>query len=489
MGYTEKLFGLDFSVLDLTDVHRLGQGAGFYLAHLFRDLGRGELFEPFLTTEWENGDGVFRKIAGQTLMTYYLQAKKYPLAEKLGSLLIEEYPENAWMRFSYLESIYWQHQSQKALEEIDQVTRAGGADFSLQNQREMMLMKAASMARASLTGWREAFVDLFLNQPASGLHIRASGFLKGEDNRIERFSNERRLLFSAIESLASNRFAESAEQFTVYLKNAKAQTYSVWLLKNAAAAYEKSGDFERGIQVFELLETNFKQNSLSSNQLVLYLNHSIGRLLRKNSRYYLAARRFEKAVSVAEGQEKQRALWYLLDSTAKYSTESVLSLIKTTVADWSDFSYFADLLDELITKMVQSSSGETLLALQEIVSPFADADTAARLAGISLLFGGKKPGEPPSSGVGRYYQVMAAVESGEIPLYLAETAIEPEPPSPAISAPDELDILVGGFLDYHLVDDALAAARGGGGTGCRTPHFFGSLNDCRKQADLSTLCE
>lgn len=109
-----------------------------------------------------------------------------------------------------------------------------------------------------------------------------------------------------------------------------------------------------------------------------------GRCFEKVSNYYTSTKNsFEKAVEKASSDsQKDNALWYLMNSSLKFSVDSIVNYIGTYCKQWHDPEYFDDFFDDLSVSLLAAGSWDSFYTLYKKLDGYASNEIVAQFAYI-----------------------------------------------------------------------------------------------------------
>ena len=151
-----------------------------------------------------------------------------------------------------------------------------------------------------------------------------------------------------------------------------------------------------------------------------------GRLFDKAGIYYRQTRScFESAMKAAGSPEqKDNALWYLLNTSLNFSMDSILSSIGEYSRQWNDPEYFEDFFEALVPSLLASGNWNAFGTIYHEIDGYASDATTAQFAYIyaRLIQEGLASGTEEETalaferacraGTSVYYKVLAAYRLG-----------------------------------------------------------------------------
>jgi soluble lytic murein transglycosylase len=149
-----------------------------------------------------------------------------------------------------------------------------------------------------------------------------------------------------------------------------------------------------------------------------------GRLYDKvDNSYTTASSRYKYAMEAAgTGKQYDNALWYLLNSSLRFSTDETLNVLEKYCRTWHDAGYFDDFFELLMPLMLSEARWDDFQKVWKIVDGYATDEVTAKYAYVyGRLVQEKlaKPADPEkdqeeafsralTSGTDTYYKILAA---------------------------------------------------------------------------------
>ena len=381
-GDTDFLRHVDYKRTDLEEVRALGAGAGYFMALVFEDLDMEQQVEDLARFEWEREEADYPKEAGLFLLKEYLRGEEYEEAEALGKEYLRRFPHDPLAYRRWLEAVYWQEKDEEVLKALAFIASGGAARDprtiaawrKLQEDDELLLFKAAAMARLTKEGWKEEFIHLFTKVRASEYHFRAYTFLLLNEDLKASFSKDELFFFYGKNLAARGEYRIAAEVFLTLLKKENRHMAHSASLEDASLAFRRSGFFTKGV---EALAPYAERKGPS--EVVYTAAMAVGILNRARRAYSEAGSSFKNAVeSAPKPEERKRALWYYLTSLRQWNTQEFLAELERTAPEWNDPAYFDDMLEDLYTSVVAGRDWPLLLRLWPTVSRWASPSIKAR---------------------------------------------------------------------------------------------------------------
>lgn len=464
----EFLQSVTFADYPEREVLKLGPEAPFYLALILSELNRQEASQKMLRFLAKRGSPLWRAEAVNLLLKTLIEHNRYEEAEDLASVYLKrkKFPQHHdRIKKMYVESLYWQRRDQEVLTRIEDLF----TEAEISDEAELTLFRSVSACRLDAPGWTARFGSLFLNHPLSTIHVRAYGFLEQEPARLARFSPQFRTLLHSKYLLASGKNPEGAKLFSRALleiseTNPEALTDSE-VIRELGYAHLLAGTFIDGAKLLEDLASRLERIDR------LHALEMAGRLYRKAG-LRLKGIELLKTVSAetTDPKQKDRSLWFALDMSLSLSTKEGTGEIQRTIPEWSDSSYFDDLLDRLISILIERGDGQGLLELYHITHESGSPYITSRLYFILLRMNYKNLPPPVTRDHRRsaqtanalvrslYYEYLVSHMQGKEPAPLVGQArSEPQsqirktvPGKPGPDPDEILNTVVMGYFDYGL---------------------------------------
>lgn len=381
-GDTEFLRHLDYEKLDVEDIRLLGEGAGYYMALVFNNLDMEQQAEEMARVEWGSTEADYPQKAGLLLLEEYLLREEHSKAETLGEEYLRRFPQDPWAFRYWLEAIYWQEKDEEVLKALSFLSSGGDTNDpriaaswrDVQRDEELLLFRAASMARLGKDGWKEEFLHLFTELRANEYHYRAYTFLLLNEELKTAFTKEELFFFYGKYLVARGDYRIATEAFLSLLRKQNRLMMYPASLEDASLAFRRSGFFTKGIEVL----TPYAAKE-GPPETVYTAAMAVGSLDRARRTYSDASSAFKRAMEYAPSPEnRKRALWYYLTSLRQWNTEGFLAELERTAPGWGDAAYFDDMLEDLYTSVVAGREWPLLLRLWPTVSRWASPSMKAR---------------------------------------------------------------------------------------------------------------
>ncbi len=364
------------------EVLRLGAEAPFYLALILKEQKRDAVAEQMLRLLCKRGSSHWRAEATNRLLTELLERDRYEEAAALASEYLKKkrfFRHYDRIKKMYVESLYWQYRDEEVLKNMHELF----TEEEITADAELTLFRSVSSCRLDAPGWTSQFVSLFLKHPPSAIHARAYGFLEQEPSRLSGFAKESQDLLRSKYLLATGENLEGSILLNGVINEiARTKPESLKntdVIRELGYGYLLAGSFVEGAKALENLSSQ-----LDGTEKLQALEMA-GRLYRKAGLIQLGISHL-KAVAgeTRDPEQRDRSLWFVLDMSLAASEKQGVQEIERAISDWNDPSYFDDLMDRLISIMMERGDVEGLLGLYQRTYRASSPYTASRLYFILL---------------------------------------------------------------------------------------------------------
>ncbi len=466
---------IDYEETEITEIHRLGKGAGFYMHYVFLELDMLDLALEMLKQEWFHGEGLLKQEAGKLLISRLIETEKYDEARREALLYIQDYPASYAGARLLLEAVYWKRDSAEVLRQIEKLEKVFPDEIA--RDPEIVLFRAVSKSRLKLPGWPADFITLFTAVRASGYHIRAFRYIDEAPALIGAFHEDERRFLNAKMWFATENYSNAADEYTRLLENGNDLLRTPVMIVEAGEAYLRTERYREG----ERAIAAYIDAAEAPPALVYASLFTRGLLLRKAEAYDEAVGMFRQARNAASGHplKEDRCLWYELDCRYKRGLDDFLEALESASKTWHEPSYFSDLVERAGADMVGQRRWGDVWETYLILKQRGDPEAAGRYGYISFraaeegLF--RLPetfddrileeiAEPAGFG---YYQLLARIRLGKRPaIFTGDTddAADTTEKDPGTAADgeagggeaesNEFDLFVKGFFRFSLHDRA-----------------------------------
>lgn len=369
----------------LEEIVTLGNAWPMATAMLAEMTGMDELAGRLLAVGFEHTDADVRKLYGGVLADHLLDHEQYDQAEAITERLVSEYPGEAELLHQHLQAVYWQRRPEDTLEIISRLHRTDLSSLGTFERDELDLKRAASLARIDVPGWRREFFALFANQPISSIHLRAYQFLVSRG--AEAFFTDVAFAYMRAHALAaSGQHRESVEALPSHerivselfitspvvieqldLLSGATTTDRSLMLENLYRIHAGADEYAG---FYELMERAIDSRVMSG--LESDIRFFAGRAARELGWYAAAVDHFAAMRSLPQGGiPPERALWYLIDTSRRWSVWRGVDMVVSLGAEIEHPDYFDDTFEDLL--------GDALRTL--------DFDLITRSAGLLTSYG------------------------------------------------------------------------------------------------------
>jgi len=431
-GEWEFLSELGIEERNLAEAFRLGPGAPFYLSAILfaldRDVparvtpepaatDREQTAERLLDLQWRRGDSPWREEAALGLIRRYLETNRFEEAESLAKRLsrrVRDKRIESQAKRDLVEALYWQEKD-GAVAALEERKRAEAPWDD-----ELDLFRAVSSHRLQQPGWQRLFIDLFFYKQTSSLHARAYAYLEQED-RLAGFEPAVSLFFRGKDLLYRGQNAQAIEQIQKSLAALRFDRPDMEIvIRELGAAYLADDRHEEGAEALLNLSAE-----LSAGDRLAALEMA-GRLYRKGGNFPKAKQLLlDVARDTEEAEQRDRAIWFLLDMAATSSSAQLLESIEQFAHRWHEPQYFSDILEAQISGLVARRDWPGLLSLYRSLKGYGPPETMARLAylvGRIVSLGLADASSIPLSPQALYLEARSVGKSTYY-RFLAETAL------------------------------------------------------------------
>ena len=364
---------IDWGKQNPEDGRRLGEGAGFYLYHIFRQQGLHEQADRVLEQEWMRGKGVWKEEAG-LLWLERLAADHDPRRlEKEARRFLSALPASAHRPRAQrllLQAAFDQERDEEVLREVAALPPA-----RLAEDPQLRLYQAVSSCRRGVGGWEELFVSLFLEVRRGKAHQLALAFLE-KGGLLSRFPGPLQALFRAKVDIylgLPGRAIERLEGALLLLPLERLGSSP--LVEELGLAYFSAEQVERGALFLS------EHSSRLPPAAQLQALEMAGRLYRRMGDAERAGALLQLVVGrTQDPRQRDRAIWYRLDLQRQQGFAALLPEVVRTAPLWHNPGYFSDILDSGITELAAARDWGALERLYRGIEPAASAGLQARLA-------------------------------------------------------------------------------------------------------------
>jgi len=379
---------IDYEKVDLEEVRRLNPNAPFYFYYIFKKLGLDNVSKRMLELAYKDGRDIWKERAGLMLLKSLVKGERYEEALKIADSILPDsngsrgkngcFPNSDIVEIKRLkvESLYWLKRDRDVVRLIKSYSEEKDSGFNLFSDRELNLFLAVSSCRLGIDKWREDFRRLYFDFYSSFVHSRGYAFLKRREERLKAFDAFTLDVFR-FKDLIGRGLKKNALQLgekIVKENPAKVSKESPLLVKELGFLYLSLGEYTRGIKflgyVYPQLVGMARLNGMEM----------LGRICRKAKRYEEAILYLRRVANdTLDKAQRDRVNWFVIDMYLNYSTKRALDYIVRTYPYWSNYLYFEDVLNSLVSKLVMFRRWDELYQLYNLVRGRGPIDIEKRL--------------------------------------------------------------------------------------------------------------
>ncbi len=371
----EFLRHINYDQVSLKQVFQLGEGAGYYMSFVYKELGLDDLAEEMLGLQWNRGQGPWKRESAVLLLSSLVESKQYLKAEEFAEDARDIFPQHATLCRLHVESMYWQEKTQGVLKAIEELAGISGVslDELFREDPEMHLFYAATMCELEKEGWQKQFLSLFTGVPASMFHVRGHDFLLHKGVLRSGFTAMEKQLIEGKYNLARGYWREAFDLWEPLFYSQPDLMTTDTMVKEAARLFSITGEEDRGT----VLLAGLGEKDLPVNPYIL--NISLGRLESGPRNYRDAALFFKEALEhSSSGRERDIALWLHMDALFDDDPLTAAAEMDWYVTQWVDPAYYHDILEELCSFLVREKDWTFLLKVYNDIRHVADPVTELR---------------------------------------------------------------------------------------------------------------
>lgn len=453
------LDNVDYLKNSIKEINRLGDGASYYMSFVYKERNQLLFSNKLLYQEIQNRDDFFGPKAAFLLIKQLLQERDYVKAELHAVNFFEtydgDYPE---ITKQLIEAMYWQKKNQEVITYIDNLDRSL---YSTYANNELDLLRTVAKARMDIVGWEDDYKNLFMNQPLSPLLKRAYSFINVYPDYARGFSREEERFFYLI-SLASSGDYTNAQRILRPLLETETWIFdTTQSIKNCSRIIKSSRYITTNLGAF----SSAMNSSLPERRFDALVSYAS---------LYFNKESFSSVVNLLEdalddiplGSTRDDALWLYMLSLSHVGRDRIVAKMTTYLDTLTGETYAPDIIDHVITALVQNSEWELLVEIRDLVNEFGSLEEQSRLTWIIsriyhhdyiVVHNKNRLIEDNldliiTSDDFTYYSYMAnALMNRESNVILDTPPVQTEL--------DEDNSWISGFLEYGLVHEAVTYAR------------------------------
>ncbi len=354
----------DVSVLE--EVFRLHPGGAYLLGRHLENLNRSDAAAVLYWLQWRRETEPWRRTAAAARMQSLTADEAWAAAEEFGEKLHAVYPEDGELAELLLEAIYRQEKDAKVLSFIEE------NDAILPDAALSALYRTVAHYRQNSPQWQAELKQFCTDFEASELHIRAYLYFRGKE--------ELSLLPETLQALFRFKYRTAAAEYGAAWQEAEglnnwAEIITAELLRDL---YRCGRGSYRNAEAASLLTA--LSVSLSGETQLLCREYA-GRLLFYAGRAGESAQQLEPLVDEVSGSElRDRVLWYYLRSLLGVSPELLVEALPDYLDYVSDWTYFGDLFDELVSRLMLEKKWELFRTAYTLLGDYISSDAEAQFA-------------------------------------------------------------------------------------------------------------
>lgn len=449
------LLDVDYLKNSIREINRLGDGASYYMSFVYKENNMLLFSNKLLYQEIQNKNQYFGPKATYQLLKQLLQERDFVKAEIHALDFFDLYSgEFPLIRKQLIEAIYWQKKDRQVVPYIDNLDRSLYSDYA---NYELDMLRSVSSARLNIKGWEDQYRALFFNQPLSSLLKRAYSFIDVYPDYGESFTAKEKTLFKAF-ALASGGDYYTAQSLLRPLMFNENWIFSTpQLIKNISRIIKSSRFISANLPAFKY-GMEHSPEAMRNDALVSYAS------------LYFNKESFSSVVSLLEdelddmpmGKTRDDALWLYLLSLAHDDRERIISQLEYYLDRLSGDNYSSDIIDHVLTSLVQNGEWEFIKEMEQIVEKNGDISDRSRISWIlsRLYHHGFLIVENKELEIEKALDHIILIDNYSYYSYIANALLKRES-NLVLNEPGELqdrtedDEWILGFLTYGLEDDAL----------------------------------
>ena len=371
----EFLRHINYDQVSLKQVFQLGDGAGYYMSFVYKELGLDNLAAEMLELQWEQGPGPWKRESALLLLSSLIESKQYRKAEEFAQRARGAFPQNTVISRLHIDSMYWQEKTAEVLEAIEEL--AGISEVPLdelfREDPELHLYYAATMCELEQEGWQKQFLSLFTEAPASLFHVRGHDFLFNKGVLRSGFTSMEKQFIEGKYNMAKGYWREAFDLWEPLFISAPGFMITDTMIKETARLFSITGERKRGAALL----TGLGEKDLPVNPYILKV--SLGRLESGARNYRDAAHLFEEALEhSSSGRERDIAIRLHMEALFDDDPLTAATEMDWYVTQWVDSSSYQDILEELCSFLVREQDWTFLLNVYNDIRNDADPRTELR---------------------------------------------------------------------------------------------------------------
>ncbi len=450
---------VDYLKNSIKEINRLGDGASYYMSFVYKKNNMLLFSNKLLYQEIQNKDSYYGPKAASQLLKQLLQEKDYVKAEAHVLDFLELYKGDfPGISKQLIEAIYWQKKDSQVVPFIENLDRSLYSDYA---NYELDMLKTVSSARLGIPTWENEFRELFFNQPLSPLLKRAYSFIDYYPEFGKGFTKEEKQYFKAMALASGGDYINAQEilRFIMYSEDWVFKTNQS--IRNISRIIKDSGYLSMNLKPFKYALDNSMDETRNS-ALVSYAS------------LYFNKESFSSVVNILEdsivdmnyGKTKDDAIWLYLLSLSHVGKDRVLSKLGFYVDQLTGESYASDIIDHVVTALVQNKEWESILEIKDIVKKYGDTTDNSRISWIlsRLYFYRYLRVDNINKEIEHELDNIVTTDHYSYYSYIANALLKRES-NLVLSEPENIveltedDKWIQGFLSYGLEDEALVFSK------------------------------
>ncbi len=301
-------------------------------------------------------------------------------------------------------------------------------DFS-KSKNELIRLRLEAMGKRGDSNYESEVYRWFTECPVSTEHYQFyrdfynHPFSSSETDEVFSFTPEQFVINYRIETYKRNYTftLQCSETLIEYFADNKLEAKPQIISDFGKNYLYGSVEFSKNAMYFRQLAQTYAGSAAE-----FYFAFYAGRLFDKAGIYYQQCRKsFEAAMAAAKTPEqKDNALWYLLNTSLNFSMDSIISSIGEYSREWNDPEYFEDFFDSLATSLLAAGKWNAFGEIYKAIDGYASDLTTAQFAYIygrliqEGLTSGNEDDEKAAferackSGTSFYYKILACHRLG-----------------------------------------------------------------------------
>lgn len=367
---------VDYLKNSIKEINRLEDGASYYMSFVYKDSGMLLFSNKLLYQEMQNKHPYYGPKATTQLLKQLLEEKDFVRAEVHALSYFDKYKDdNPQIRKQLIEALYWQKKDSQVIPYIDNLDRS---KFSSYANSELDLLKCVSSARLNKEGWQDLYRDLFFNQSLSPLLSRAYSFIAVFPEYAESFTESEIQFFNAMATASKGDLFKAQNLLRPLLYNENWIFSTNQSVKNISTIIKDSRYITKNLKAFNSARKRASSET-SSQALVSYAS------------LYFNKEMYSSVVSVLEGEidsmelgsAKDDAIWLYMLSLAHVGTDRVIYNMEHFIDQLTGVKYPSDIIDHVITSLVQKEQWETIMDLEQTVTRYGSTNIKSRFLWIT----------------------------------------------------------------------------------------------------------